>query len=194
MLAPLLTPGHSSDRSLAALMLAMFTALATAATDARAQSSAPAGQPRPGVTVFQGQAAQLGVKSCAGLIAQLGDSLTQGARFTANTQAQKNAPNDHAVQAVAGLAYDAPGYQGKAAGIVFTAPTRSGCEGNLVRVAPFTQSCQDVVRLLPKGSALTADLSGTPLYTLGGNQGQALLVASGPACVVVTVASAMAGQ
>ncbi|AMR80586.1 hypothetical protein A2G96_22345 [Cupriavidus nantongensis] len=144
--------------------------------------------------MFQGQAAQLGVKSCAGLIAQLGDSLTQGARFTANTQAQKNAPNDHAVQAVAGLAYDAPGYQGKAAGIVFTAPTRSGCEGNLVRVAPFTQSCQDVVRLLPKGSVLTADLSGTPLYTLGSNQGQALLVASGPACVVVTVASAMAGQ
>jgi hypothetical protein len=44
--------------------------------------------------------------------------------------------------------------------------------------------------MLPKGSVEGGNLSGVPLYNLGGNQGQALLVSSGATCVVVTVVQA----
>ena len=56
------------------------------------------------------------------------------------------------------------------------------------RVAPFQRACKDVVAMLPAGSVTAGSLSGVPLYNLGGNKGQAMLVAAGNACVVVTVA------
>jgi hypothetical protein len=171
-----------------ALAFAALAGLAGASPDAAAQ----AGAPQAAATSFQNQAAQLGVKSCAALFSSLGDSLTLGTTYASNAQAQQTAPNDHATQAVVGMKYDTPNYKGQAAGVVLTAPTKAGgCEGSLVRVAPFPQSCPDVVRQLPPGSALATSLSGTPLYNLGGNQGQALLVPSSAGCVVVTVASAM---
>ncbi|TWG88642.1 hypothetical protein L602_001100000740 [Cupriavidus gilardii J11] len=180
-----------------AVALSAFVAVGglVAAPDAAAQSAAqgnakPAA-PQNAAANFQNQATQLGVKSCAGLLAGLGDSLTRGASYTSNLQAHKDGANDHAAQAVVGMNYDTPDYKAQAAGVLFASPTRSGCEGGLVRVAPFPQACPDVVKQLPQGSTLNTLLSGTPLYTLGGNQGQALLVSSGTGCVVVTVASAM---
>jgi hypothetical protein len=170
--------------------IAALAGLVAASPDAAAQAAAP--QPQPAANTFQAQAAQVGIKSCATLFATLGDVLTRGTTFASNVQAQQTSPNDHAAQAVVGMKYDTPNYKGQAAGVVLTAPTKAGgCEGNLVRVAPFPQSCPDVVRQLPQGSTLATTLSGTPLYNLGGNQGQALLVPSGAGCVVVTVASAM---
>ncbi|NSX02691.1 hypothetical protein [Cupriavidus gilardii] len=172
------------------LSFAALAGLAGAMTDAAAQA-APANAQQNAAASFQKQAADLGIKSCANLFAALGDSLTRGTTYASNAATQKDAPNDHAAQAVVGMRYDTPNYKGQSAGVVFTSPTKSGCEGGLVRVAPFPQSCPDVVKQLPQGSTLATTLSGTPLYNLGGNQGQALLVPSGNSCVVVTVASAM---
>lgn len=189
-----ITRSHIGMAAGALAALAVVAGLA-ASPDAAAQSQAAANAQPPAaqnaVATFQNQATQLGIKSCAGLLGSLGDSLTRGAIYASNLQAQKDAVNDHAAQGVVGMKYDTPDYKGQAAGVIFTSPTKSGCEGNLVRVAPFPQACPDVVRLLPQGSTLATTLSGTPLYTLGGNQGQALLVPSGAGCVVVTVASAM---
>ncbi|MCG5263121.1 hypothetical protein EM868_20040 [Cupriavidus gilardii] len=172
------------------LSFAALAGLAGAMTDAAAQA-APANAQQNAAASFQKQAADLGIKSCANLFAALGDSLTRGTTYASNAATQKDAPNDHAAQAVVGMRYDTPNYKGQSAGVVFTSPTKTGCEGGLVRVAPFPQSCPDVVKQLPQGSTLATMLSGTPLYNLGGNQGQALLVPSGNSCVVVTVASAM---
>lgn len=172
------------------LSMAALTGLAGAMTDAAAQA-APANAQQNAAASFQKQAADLGIKSCANLFAALGDSLTRGTTYASNASTQKDAPNDHAAQAVVGMRYDTPNYKGQSAGVIFTSPTKTGCEGGLVRVAPFPQSCPDVVKQLPQGSTLATTLSGTPLYNLGGNQGQALLVPSGNSCVVVTVASAM---
>ncbi|WP_422650302.1 Secreted protein [Cupriavidus sp. H18C1] len=171
-----------------AFAIAALAGLVAASADAAAQAATP----QAPASTFQAQAAQVGIKSCATLFAGLGDILTRGTTYASSVQAQQTSPNDHAAQAVVGMKYDTPNYKGQAAGVVLTAPTKAGgCEGNLVRVAPFPQSCPDVVRQLPQGSTLAANLSGTPLYNLGGNQGQALLVPSGAGCVVVTVASAM---
>ncbi|MCD9122707.1 hypothetical protein [Cupriavidus sp. UGS-1] len=175
---------------IAALAIAASVGLGAVATNAAAQA-APANAPQGAAATFQKQAADLGIKSCANLFAALGESLTRGTTYASNASTQKDAPNDHAAQAVVGMRYDTPNYKGQSAGVIFTSPTKTGCEGGLVRVAPFPQSCPDVVKQLPQGSSLATTLSGTPLYNLGGNQGQALLVPSGSSCVVVTVASAM---
>jgi hypothetical protein len=166
--------------------------MVAASHEAGAQAATSGSAPQAATATFRDQAAQLGVKSCAGLFASLGDSLTRGSRYASHAQAQQRSPNDHAAQALVGMKYDTPGYKGDAVGVVLTAPTTAGgCEGNLVRVAPFPQSCPETVRQLPPGSSLVSSLSGMPLYQLGGNQGQALLVSSGNNCVVVTVANAM---
>ncbi|ESJ04717.1 hypothetical protein B551_0217800 [Cupriavidus sp. HPC(L)] len=183
--------GRSCVRApIAALAVAASLGLGAYASNAAAQA-APANAPQGAAATFQKQAADLGIKSCANLFATLGDSLTRGTTYASNASTQKDAPNDHAAQALVGMRYDTPNYKGQSAGVIFTSPTKTGCEGGLVRVAPFPQSCPDVVKQLPQGSTLATTLSGTPLYNLGGNQGQALLVPSGNSCVVVTVANAM---
>ncbi|MDQ8754662.1 hypothetical protein RCO27_00325 [Sphingosinicella sp. LHD-64] len=128
------------------------------------------------------------MRRCANLLSALGQTVAYGSTYTVHTQAEPAAPDAHGVQGVVGMTYDTPGYSGPAAGIVLAAPVGEGCEGQVVRVAPYQRACPDVVALLPAGSVQAGMLSGVPLYTLGGNQGQALLVASGGACVVVTVA------
>lgn len=188
-IVPMFTRPRTIHRTLKAALACGLAALSLAAAAQPANQAA--GQQQSAVDSFRAQATQLGVKSCANLFATLGNALTAGARYASNAQVTKDAPNDHPIQSIVGMQYDTPNYKGQAAGVVLTSPTQSGCEGNLVRVAPFAQSCPDVVRLLPPGSSMAGNLSGTPLYNLGGNQGQALLVSSGSACVVVTVASAM---
>ena len=75
-------------------------------------------------------------------------------------------------------------------GVYYIAAALAGCEGLMVRVTPFQKSCQEVVALFPEGSTLAANLSGVPLYNLGGNQGQAMLVSSGATCVVTCLGTA----
>lgn len=160
------------------------------ATTASATEAAPQKAAAPQVSPFQQQAAQLGVRQCANLFAALGQTVTYGSTYGVQTNANKAAPDTRGAQALIGMRYNVPDYKAQAAGVVTATPVGQTCEGQLVRVAPFQKPCPEVVGMLPKGSVEGGNLSGVPLYNLGGNQGQALLVSSGATCVVVTVVQA----
>ncbi len=152
---------------------------------------APAGT-AAGETPFEKHANQAGVRTCAKVFAALGQALTLGTTYTEQTQWNTSSPDTHPVQAIAGMTYDLPDYKAQAAGVVFASPIGQGCEGGFVRVAPFQKTCQDIVQTLPKGSVLADNLSNSMLFNLANDGGQALLVPTGNACVVVSVAR-MAG-
>lgn len=173
------------------------------AETASAQSQAPAeskpAENRPaaggaaaGETPFEKHASQAGVRTCAKVFAALGQALTLGTTYTEQTQWNTSSPDTHPVQAIAGMTYDLPDYKAQAAGVVFASPVGQGCEGGFVRVAPFQKTCQDIVQTLPKGSVLADNLSNSMLFNLANDGGQALLVPTGNACVVISVAR-MAG-
>ncbi|MFA1621366.1 hypothetical protein ACDY96_00700 [Rhizobium mongolense] len=151
-----------------------------------------AGSTAAGETPFQKHASQAGVRTCAKVFAGLGQALTLGSTYTEQTQWNTSSPDTHPVQAVAGMVYDLPDYKAQAAGVVFASPIGQGCEGGFVRVAPFQKTCQEIMQTLPKGSVLADNLSNTMLFNLAGDGGQALLVPTGNACVVISVAR-MAG-
>ena len=158
--------------------LCAFAPLAAAAAAAKAPAN---------VEVFREQANKVGARSCADLYEALGQGLTHGATFSVKTEADKAAPDAHLVQGVLGMTYDLPNLKGAAGGVVVAAPGEGGCEGYMVRVAPFQKPCAEVVRFLPAGSTAGQALSGVWRYQLAGNQGQALMIPSGDACVVVTL-------
>jgi hypothetical protein len=166
-------------------MLASLGTVFLAGNVAATPQAAPPAKP---VNPFQAQAGQLGVRKCANLFSALGQTVSLGADYSGQVQTEKAAPDAHGVVGVVGMTYKTPAYSSQAAGVVVATPVGTKCEGQLVRVAPFQRACKDVVALLPAGTVSAGSLSGVPLYTLGGNQGQAMLIASGPACVVVTVA------
>ena len=167
---------------------ALFLALFASGGQALAQSKQATPPQAPAASLFKQQADQLGVRRCANLYAALGDTVAHGAVHNVQTRAEKSDADGHNVQGVVGLTYKTPSYSSQAGGIVTVSPVGDKCEGQLVRVAPFQRACSDAVALLPAGSVAVGNLAGVPLYDLGGNQGQALLVASGNTCVVVTVA------
>jgi len=152
------------------------------------QAAAPAA-----ANLFQEQATKLGAKTCTGLYSALGGLVAQGSTHAVRTQTNKESPDTHLVRGTVGMTYNLPELKGQAAGVVLAAPRGKGCEGQFVRVAPFQRTCQQMVGLLPKGSATKANLSGVPLYELGGGQGQALMIASGQSCVVVTITDGTQG-
>ncbi|WEX75351.1 hypothetical protein PYH37_000749 [Sinorhizobium numidicum] len=157
-----------------------------------AENKAVAGGAAAAETPFQKHANQAGVHTCAKVFAALGEALTLGSTYTEQTQWNTSSPDTHPVQAIAGMTYDLPDYKAQAAGVVFASPIGQGCEGGFVRVAPFQRTCQEIVQTLPKGSVLADNLSNTMLFNLANDGGQALLVPTGNACVVVSVAR-MAG-
>lgn len=154
---------------------------------AQSQQAAPAPAAQ-NVDAFRQQAEQLGIQRCTNLFSAAGAVTTAGSTYAVQANANGDNPDAHAVQGIAGISYDTPELRGSAAGVVLAAPVGQGCEGQLVRVAPFQQPCAEVVGLLPSGSTPAGNLVDVPLYNLGGNQGQAMLVSSGNSCVVVTVA------
>jgi hypothetical protein len=172
-----------SGRLLAVVAMAGIAFAGGAAVSAPAQQAPPAA-----VNLFQDHANKLGARKCAALYAALGQGLTQGAAFAVKTEADKTSPDAHIVQGVVGMTYNLPDLKGQAGGAVLAAPRAQGCEGYMVRVAPFQKPCGEMVRALPAGSAGEQMLSGVAQYRLGGNQGQALMIPSGPGCVVVTLA------
>jgi len=174
-----------TGRRLRRLMLATLgTAFLVGNVAAAPQAAAPAQPANP----FQAQVGQLGVRKCANLFSALGQTVALGSDYAGQVRTEKAAPDAHGVVGMVGMTYKTPAYSSQAAGVVVATPVGTKCEGQLVRVAPFQRACKDVVALLPAGSVTAGSLSGVPLYTLGGNQGQAMLIASGNACVVVTVA------
>jgi hypothetical protein len=167
-------------------MLASLGTVFLAGNVAATPQAAP--PPAKPANPFQAQVGQLGVRKCANLFSALGQTVSLGADFSGQVQTEKAAPDAHGVVGVVGMTYKTAAYSSQAAGVVVATPVGTKCEGQLVRVAPFQRACKDVVALLPAGSVTAGSLSGVPLYNLGGNQGQAMLIASGPACVVVTIA------
>jgi hypothetical protein len=170
------------SRALAAMLCLTFAG--GAGVSALAQQAAPPAAAK----FFQDEATKLGARQCAALYAALGASMTQGAAFAAKTGANKEAPDAHMLEGVVGMTYNLPDLKGQAGGIVLAAPAAKGCEGYLVRVAPFQKPCAEMTRSLPAGSVGEQTLSGVAQYRLGGNQGQALMIPNGSACVVVTLA------
>lgn len=169
--------------------LAAFAAIAGILIGSGAGVSAVAQQAamRPPVDVFNEQATKLGARTCAGLYSALGNLVAQGSAHTVWTETNRESPDTHVVRGTVGMTYNLPDLKGQAAGVVVAAPRGKGCEGQFVRVAPFQKPCQQIVRYLPAGSVTKVSLSGVPLYELGGGQGQALMIASGQSCVVVTI-------
>jgi hypothetical protein len=177
--------GRNVRRRAAAALLGLALVgnlCAVAPVAAAAAKVAPAS-----VDVFREQANKVGARSCADLYEALGQGLTRGAAYSVKTEADKAAPDAHLVQGVLGMTYDQPDLKGPAGGVVLAAPGQGGCEGYMVRVAPFQKPCAEVVSLLPAGSTAGQALSGVWRYQLAGNQGQALMIPSGAACVVVTL-------
>lgn len=130
-----------------------------------------------------------GVSTCRDTYAALGEALTAGSHYMAQTETANTDPDRHSVQGLVGLNYNGPGdYNGPAAGLVLATPTPGGksCEGTLVRVVPFRQSCQAASRMLPYGSRQGNPLSGIPVFALP-NNGYAMLVPLGHDCIVLSV-------
>jgi hypothetical protein len=147
-------------------------------------------RPASADTPFLQHARQAGVKTCSTVFSTLGRILTNGSQYGVQSFWNTEMPDKHAVQALVGMDYAAGTYRGPAAGVVFAAPTTSACEGTMVRVAPFSVSCANIPSLLPDGSRLTNNLGRVAVYSLGSNQGNALLLPNGETCVVISVASA----
>lgn len=179
---PMLRPEFSGKRRshvfLPILSMVSIGGAPPPATPSRASASA---------RIFSDQAMKLGAQKCSGLYSALGDLVSRGSQYSVRTEVNKNAPNSHVVQGAVGMAFDLPDLKGQAAGIIVAASVADGCEGHFVRIAPFQKPCPQILRYLPADSALVSDLSQVPLYQLGGNQGQALLISSGTGCVVVTI-------
>lgn len=85
------------------------------------------------------------------------------------------------------MTYNLSDLKGQAAAVVSVSPVQNGCEGQFVRVVPFQSDCGQVLQKLPAGSKSIGNMSGVPLYDLGGNRGQALMISSGKTCVVVSI-------
>ncbi|MGK6355666.1 hypothetical protein ACMGDH_10630 [Sphingomonas sp. DT-207] len=174
--------------------LTVLAAVAGIVVSSGAGVSAGARQAAPSSAgMFHEQATKLGVKTCAGLYSALGGLVAQGAAHAVRTETDKRSPDTHIVQGAVGMTYDLPELKGQAAGVVIAAPRGQGCEGQFVRVAPFQKPCQQVVSYLPAGSVPVTNLSGVPLYEIGGGQGQAMLITSGASCVVVTITTGTQG-
>jgi hypothetical protein len=144
----------------------------------------------PADTPFLQHARQAGLKACSTVFSTLGSILTNGSQYGVQSSWNTETPDKHAVRALVGMDYATGNYRGPAAGIVFAAPASSACEGTMVRVAPFSVSCANIPSLLPDGSRLTNNLGRVAVYSLGSNQGDALLLPAGETCVVISVASA----
>lgn len=142
-------------------------------------------------TPFLQHATQAGLEACSTVFPALGQLLTNGSQYRAQSTWNSEDPNGHAVQALVGMDYKSDSYTGTAAGVVFAAPTGSACEGSMVRVAPFPTPCTDIPAILPEGSKLANNLERVAVYSLANNGGDALLLPAGDMCIVVSVASAV---
>lgn len=165
-----------------------------AQTPSAAPASVPPQQAGQQPTVFDDQARQANIVTCANLFGTLGRGLAMNSNYTAQSQWDAKAGNSHSVQSLVALAPNqAP--QGnqvppgtavqQAAGVVFAAPVGSSCEGNLVRVTPRTENCSTVAAELAKLNGQTGALGELATVALS-NGAQVVLIPFGNTCVAVT--------
>lgn len=170
-----------------AVLALVFTmaAPAMAAEATHSQETGPISSTAP--NIFLRQAGELRVNTCAGLYAALGNAAAEGSSYTARTEADRTAPDVHPVHGTVGMTYNLPNMKGQAAALISAAPAGGKCEGQFVRIAPFQISCSQILRDFPKGSQPIGNLSGVPLYQLGGVGGQALTIPNGDSCIVISI-------
>ncbi|WP_143271716.1 hypothetical protein [Bradyrhizobium mercantei] len=159
-----------------------------AQTPPAAAASVPPQQAGQQPTVFDDQARQANIVTCANLFGTLGRGLATNSNYTAQSQWDAKAGNSHSVQSLVALAPNQPS-QGnpaqQAAGVVFAAPVGSSCEGNLVRVTPRAENCATVSAELAKLSGQSGALGELATIALP-NGAQVVLIPFGNACVAVT--------
>lgn len=155
-------------------------------------ASAKTAAPDPSLpnTPFLAHVKQAGLSACSTVFPVLGQLLTEGSTYNVQTKWQNSEPDKHAVQALVGLDYATQGYSGPAAGIVFAAPNGAACQGTMVRITPFPNACSEIPAAFAQGSRLENTLGQVAVYELANNGGQVLLVPSGNACTVVSIAVA----
>ncbi|GGB89859.1 hypothetical protein GCM10011494_05270 [Novosphingobium endophyticum] len=170
-----------------ATILALVLALPAQAAAAEAAPAAAGKASEAKPDLFAQQAGQLRANACAGLYSALGNGAVAGSTYTLRTEADPAAPDAHTVQGTVGMTYNLPDAKGQAAALVSAAPVGNRCEGQFVRVVPFQTGCSQVLRDFPEGSRPIGNLSGVPLYQLGGNGGQVLTIPSGETCVVISI-------
>lgn len=175
---------HALAITLALVWTAPAPALASEVSALQSSDKTAAAKP----DLFSQQAAQLRVSACTGLYATLGNAAAAGSSYAVRTEADRTAPNTRPVRGAVGMTYNLPNMKGQAAALISAAPVVGNkCEGQFVRVAPFQIGCSQILRDFPAGSKLIGNLSGVPLYQLGGAGGQALAIPSGENCIVVSV-------
>jgi hypothetical protein len=153
-------------------------------------NSAPAAQPGNAAaqlppSVFDQHAAQGNIKTCAKVFGVLGRLAAADSQYTAQTQWDSNAGNDHSVQSLVALQGGAGNPAQQAAGVVFAAPIGQSCEGTLVRVTPTNNTCQAVAAELGKLPGKDGTLGNLNVMTMN-NGMQIMLVPFGDGCVAVT--------
>ncbi|WP_050423464.1 hypothetical protein [Bradyrhizobium tropiciagri] len=167
-------------------------------TPPAAAAAVPPQQAGQQPTVFDDQARQANIVTCANLFGTLGRGIAMNSNYTAQSQWDAKAGNAHSVQSLVALAPNqaAQGNQGnqapqgnaanqQAAGIVFAAPVGSSCEGNLVRVTPRAENCSTVAAELAKLNGQSGALGELATVALS-NGAQVVLIPFGNACVAVT--------
>ncbi|WP_198389749.1 hypothetical protein [Sinorhizobium meliloti] len=143
--------------------------------------------------VFADHIKQAGMKRCTTAFPLLGEMLVTGSQYAVRSHWNAEKADEHMIQAIVGLSYKTPGYEGPAGGFVFAAPLpNGGCEGAMLRVAPFPRACKDVLPLLPPGSTAADTLSGVQTYNLGKGQGQGMLIPAGSASCIAISTTAIA--
>lgn len=157
---------------------------------AQHQPPAPA-QPQPAAqsqpqTVFDEHIRQGNIVRCAKTFGVLGHMISDNFSYTAQSQWDAKAGNDHAIQSLVALKPpNAPTPQPNA-GIVFAAPVGSSCEGHLVQVSPVSQSCADVAATLAKSKGQNSALGDLSVSAMP-NGSQVMLIPFEKACITVTV-------
>lgn len=169
------------------IILALFSAAPAPALPSQASPAKPSDKMAAKSDMFSQQAGELRANTCAGLYTALGKAAVMGSNYAVRTEANRTTPNAHSVQGTVGMTYNLPNMKGQAAAFVSAAPVGDKCEGQFVRVAPFRIGCDQILRDFPAGSKLIGNLSGVPLYQLGGAGGQALTISSDKNCIVVSV-------
>jgi hypothetical protein len=159
---------------------------------AKPQASEPAAQPSNDAatqaqpaSVFDQHAQQGNIKTCAKVFGVLGRLVAADSKYTAQTQWDSNAGNDHSVESLVALEGGAGNPTQQAAGVVYAAPVGETCEGAFVRVTPTNSNCQAVATELGRLNGKGAALGNLGVINME-NGTQVMLVPFGNACIAVS--------
>ncbi|MCL2716510.1 MAG: hypothetical protein FWD68_18580 [Alphaproteobacteria bacterium] len=138
-------------------------------------------------SVFDDHIRQGKIVTCARTFGALGRRISANSAYTAQSEWDSRASNDHSIQALVALTPppNAPTHQPDA-GIVFAAPVGSSCEGHLMRVTPVSENCADIAAKLAKSQGQNSMLGDLSVSAMP-NGSQVMLIPFEKSCIAVTV-------